>query len=228
MAGNFRARSERTPAGYLRERQSGEVRSLNRQSSTVKIRFATRTLGMAKKTQAAKQRGAKTEQVRIGIIGGSGLYTMPGLEKSREVRVKTLLWKSIRCAGGRDAGRGSAWLPFAARARASPDSHGNQLPRERSRHEAIGRRKNHIRERGGVVARRIEAARFSDSRPVLRSYAPPDFHIFRGRRGGACGLWQSSLRAARGNTGRLRAIPQKCVCTAMALTFAWKVRNFPR
>jgi 5'-methylthioadenosine phosphorylase len=44
---------------------------------------------MAKKAQATKQRGAKTEAVRIGIIGGSGLYNMPGLEKPREVRVKT-------------------------------------------------------------------------------------------------------------------------------------------
>ena len=44
---------------------------------------------MAKKTQAAKRRGSGTEKVGIGIIGGSGLYSMPGLEKSREVRVKT-------------------------------------------------------------------------------------------------------------------------------------------
>jgi 5'-methylthioadenosine phosphorylase len=44
---------------------------------------------MAKRTQAAKRRGASSEAVRIGIIGGSGLYNMPGLEKSREVRVKT-------------------------------------------------------------------------------------------------------------------------------------------
>jgi len=31
----------------------------------------------------------KSEPVRIGIIGGSGLYTMPGLTDAREVRVKT-------------------------------------------------------------------------------------------------------------------------------------------
>jgi 5'-methylthioadenosine phosphorylase len=43
-----------------------------------------------KKTPAAKSRSsAKSESVSIGIIGGSGLYTMRGLEKSREVRVKT-------------------------------------------------------------------------------------------------------------------------------------------
>jgi 5'-methylthioadenosine phosphorylase len=44
---------------------------------------------MAKKRQAAKRSGSSTEKVLIGIIGGSGLYNMPGLEKSREVRVKT-------------------------------------------------------------------------------------------------------------------------------------------
>jgi 5'-methylthioadenosine phosphorylase len=44
---------------------------------------------MAKKARSKKRRSASTEPVRIGIIGGSGLYNMPGLEKSREVRVKT-------------------------------------------------------------------------------------------------------------------------------------------
>src|SRR5580658_7965788 len=44
---------------------------------------------MAKKTQSAKRGGTSTEAVRIGIIGGSGLYNMPGLEKSRELSVKT-------------------------------------------------------------------------------------------------------------------------------------------
>jgi 5'-methylthioadenosine phosphorylase len=44
---------------------------------------------MANKTQSAKRRGPGAETVRIGVIGGSGLYNMPGLEKPREVRVKT-------------------------------------------------------------------------------------------------------------------------------------------
>jgi 5'-methylthioadenosine phosphorylase len=44
---------------------------------------------MAKKTKATRQRGANREAIQIGIIGGSGLYNMPGLEKPREVRVKT-------------------------------------------------------------------------------------------------------------------------------------------
>src|SRR6202046_1525627 len=45
-------------------------------------------MAKAKKKQAAK-RGGKNEMVKIGIIGGSGLYHMPGLTNTREVRVKT-------------------------------------------------------------------------------------------------------------------------------------------
>ncbi|HEV2388789.1 MAG TPA: S-methyl-5'-thioadenosine phosphorylase [Candidatus Acidoferrales bacterium] len=42
---------------------------------------------MAKRT-LSKSRVAK-ENVRLGIIGGSGLYTMPGLEAVQEVKVRT-------------------------------------------------------------------------------------------------------------------------------------------
>src|SRR5271156_4825204 len=39
--------------------------------------------------KSAAKSGAKNEKVKIGIIGGSGLYSMPGLTATREVRVKT-------------------------------------------------------------------------------------------------------------------------------------------
>lgn len=39
--------------------------------------------------KAKKRKGGKVDAVRIGIIGGSGLYTMPGLTHAREVRMKT-------------------------------------------------------------------------------------------------------------------------------------------
>jgi 5'-methylthioadenosine phosphorylase len=44
---------------------------------------------MAKVTKRSKRAAAKNEKVKIGIIGGSGLYSMPGLTNTREVRVKT-------------------------------------------------------------------------------------------------------------------------------------------
>lgn len=43
---------------------------------------------MAKKRKSVKRR-ASAENVRTGIIGGSGLYSMNGLSDTREVRVKT-------------------------------------------------------------------------------------------------------------------------------------------
>jgi 5'-methylthioadenosine phosphorylase len=45
----------------------------------------------AKKTasKSAGKSGGKNENVKFGIIGGSGLYSMPGLTDTREVRVKT-------------------------------------------------------------------------------------------------------------------------------------------
>ena len=39
--------------------------------------------------QSVRKFGAKNEKVKIGIIGGSGLYHMAGLTDTREVRVKT-------------------------------------------------------------------------------------------------------------------------------------------
>ncbi len=39
--------------------------------------------------QKLQKRSGKRESVRIGIIGGSGLYSMPGLTGARELRVKT-------------------------------------------------------------------------------------------------------------------------------------------
>lgn len=40
-------------------------------------------------SKTKKRNAGKAEAVRIGIIGGSGLYTMAGLSNAREVRVKT-------------------------------------------------------------------------------------------------------------------------------------------
>src|SRR5258706_5092423 len=48
---------------------------------------------MARNSFMAKAKPKKTarnsEAVRVGVIGGSGLYSMPGLENARELRVKT-------------------------------------------------------------------------------------------------------------------------------------------
>src|SRR4051812_21841623 len=44
---------------------------------------------MAKKTAAKSAKRSNNNSAQIGIIGGSGLYSMPGLQDTREVRIKT-------------------------------------------------------------------------------------------------------------------------------------------
>src|ERR1700730_16026833 len=44
---------------------------------------------MAKAKHKKKSNGTGSEPVRIGVIGGSGLYHMPGLQNAREIKVKT-------------------------------------------------------------------------------------------------------------------------------------------
>src|SRR4051812_45180908 len=44
---------------------------------------------MAKKKTSARKRVSGADTALVGIIGGSGLYSMVGLEKPRELRVKT-------------------------------------------------------------------------------------------------------------------------------------------
>jgi 5'-methylthioadenosine phosphorylase len=44
---------------------------------------------MAKTKRSTVRRGTIADPIRIGIIGGSGLYSMAGLQQTRELRVKT-------------------------------------------------------------------------------------------------------------------------------------------
>jgi 5'-methylthioadenosine phosphorylase len=83
---------------------------------------------MAKVRKAKAQASAKAAE--IGIIGGSGLYSMPGLEDAREVRVKTPFGDPSdalvmgRLEGRRVAflarhGRGHLWMPSEINYRAN-------------------------------------------------------------------------------------------------------------
>ncbi len=152
--------------------------------------------------QEQSGRGASPDNRSIGIIGGSGLYTMPGLEKPREVRVKTPFGDpSDAFVVGTLEGQRVAFLARHG-ARASLPAIGDQLSRQYLRHEAAGRGTHYFRQRGRLAAGGFEAARFPDPRSVLRPHAPPHFHVFRRWRRGACGLRQAGVRATRRRAGR--------------------------
>ncbi len=120
---------------------------------------------MPKKSKPQSQSGKHA--IEIGIIGGSGLYSMPGLEKPREVRVKTPFGDpSDALIIGTLEGRRVAFLARHARGHRILAVR-NQLSREYLRHENARRRANHFRQRGGFSERGFAAARISDPGPVL-------------------------------------------------------------
>ncbi len=51
--------------------------------------MAKKTTKAKAKTKARAKGGARQQPPKLGIIGGSGLYSMPGLENAREVKVRT-------------------------------------------------------------------------------------------------------------------------------------------
>ena len=128
------------------------------------------------KPEAAR---SKTSPITIGIIGGSGLYSMHGLTDIREVRVKTPFGDPSDDHRNRHTGREARRISRAARAGPSYPPHGNQFPRQYLRDETARRRANHFCQRGGLAAGR-PATRENFWCRISSSTAPAaHLHIFR-------------------------------------------------
>ena len=108
--------------------------------------------------KTAKQRNrakgkAKNEAVKIGIIGGSGLYHMAGLTDTREVRVKTPFGDpSDAIVIGTLEGKRVAFLARHGRGH-HLFAQRNQLSREYLRDEDAWRGTDYFGERGWIAAR---------------------------------------------------------------------------
>ena len=110
-------------------------------------------------------------EAEIGIIGGSGLYSMPGLTDVREVALETPFGApSDAYVLGTLAGRKVAFLA-APRSRTSPDADRAELPRQHPRPEAAWGRARHVAVGRGLAEGRAPAAGFRYPRPVCRSDA---------------------------------------------------------
>src|SRR6202140_2177512 len=167
---------------------------------------------MARTKQKPKARAANADSIRIGIIGGSGLYSMAGVSGSREVRLKTPFGDpSDALLVGTVDGKRVAFLARHARGH-------RFLPTE------INYRANiHAMKQLGVE-RIISVSAVGSLQEELK---PLDFLIpdqFYGR------TWALTSRFARcwPEFSAQRAIRRRCACTAAARTFAWRGRNFPR
>ena len=158
----------------------------------------------------------------IGIIGGSGLYSMPGFEAQEERAIDTP-WgaPSDAYVVGQARGQGGR-VSGAARPRPSHLALGAEFSRQHLRHEIAGRGAHSFAQRGRVAQGRAQAARFRDSRSVRRSHARPRLDFFRRRLGRAHQLRASDLPAAGAGGARARRRKRASPPSWAERTCAWK------
>ncbi len=132
----------------------------------------------------------------IGIIGGSGLYSMPGFTAHEEMVIETP-WgmPSDPYVVGQLAGKEVAFL-VQARPRPSPFAVGAEFSREHLRLQVAGRRSHRFVERRRIAEGRTSAAQVCYPGSIFRSHARPCLHVFRRRLGGAHQLRRSGVPAA--------------------------------
>ena len=147
----------------------------------------------------------RSEFAKIGIIGGSGLYSMPGFTEQKEVDDRDAVRRAVGQLHRRATGRAGSRVSGAPRPRPSHLAFGAEFSRQHLRHEDAGRGAHPFAERRRIAQGRTPAARFRDSRSVLRSHARPHLHVLRRRSGGAHQLCRSGLSAAFGHRGTRRA-----------------------
>ena len=80
----------------------------------------------------------------LGMIGGSGVYDIPGLENPRWERVEDALGRAVGRIAVRPRTRASTGVPAAPWPRPYPDSDLDQLPRQYRRAEARRRHRYHL------------------------------------------------------------------------------------
>ena len=147
-----------------------------------------------KKAKPRRARKQKYGRGSIGIIGGSGLYTMAGLERHARGSRENAIWRSVgRARGG--SSKGGGWRFWRGMGAGTAFADGDQLSGQHSRHEAARRGADYFGERGGLAARGSEAARFSDPGPIFRPHTSPRFHFFSVAE--SWRMWASTSRSAR-------------------------------
>ena len=166
-------------------------------------------------------------KAEIGIIGGSGLYSMPGFAAQQEATIDDAVRRALGQFRGGRAGRAPGGFSGAPRPRPSPLALGDQLPRQHLRHEIAGRGAHHLAQRGRLAQGRASPARFRPPRSVLRPHARPRLHFLRRGPGGAHQLRRSHLPGAGGRADRAPATPPASPPSRAARISAWKARRFP-
>ncbi len=168
------------------------------------------------------------KKAEIGIIGGSGLYAMPGLTNVREERVTTPFGDpSDAFVLGELEGRKVAFLARHGRGHRLLPTRA-ELSREHLRDEDAGSGADSFGFGGGLAERGAQAYRLRDAGPVHRPHVCAHFDVLRRRDCGACRLRRSGLRDGVGSVSRRHATPLAWSARAAARMSAWKGRSSRR
>ena len=166
--------------------------------------------------------------VRIGIIGGSGLYSMAELTDREEVSIPTPFGDpSVPYVIGRIAGEQVAFLA-SPRARAPASSLRAELPRQHLRVQDFGRRADPVGKRGRQPQGTIPAARYRRARSVSGSHARAGQHVLRARSRRSRVVRASRMRAAQPDARRFGRKEWVRRCIEGEPTSAWRVRSSRR
>ena len=122
----------------------------------------------------------------VGVIGGSGVYHLPGLTDLREETGFDALGRAFRRAALRPHRRHRRRLSRAPWPRPSLFAVDDQLPRQYRRPEARRRHGHHRALRLRLVPPRALSRHVRDDRPVRRPHLPAPVELFRHRLRRAC------------------------------------------
>ena len=129
----------------------------------------------------------------LGVIGGSGVYDIDGLDGQALGASRVTVRRAFRRIAVRRTGRPAAGVSAAARTRPSDSALGDQLPRQHRCAQARGRDRRDFGQRRGLAARTPASGHVRHRRPVHRPHLRAHQELLRYRPGrprvdGASGL----------------------------------------
>ena len=177
-------------------------------------------------TNSSKRSDAMTKAF-LGIIGGSGVYDVPGVEGAEWRKVAQSLGRTLGRDPRRPDRRDRRRLPAAPRARPPLLADRHQLPRQYRRAEAGRRHRPRLGLRRRIAAGGTAAGHLRAGRPVHRPHLRAREELLRRRLSSRMSRWR--IRSARGSptASRRPGAPRASPAGAAAPTSSWRGRSSP-
>ena len=223
---NRQARDKRAPcARRFKHNTSGNNRIRLMSSRLIAARASPNAALLCMQTET---RGEAMTKAVVGVIGGSGVYALDGLQLTREERIASPWGEPSDALRFGKLGRTELRLPRPARPGPSPLAVDDQLSRQYRRAQARGRYRHRRDFRLRIVPARILSRHVRAGRPDPRpDFCPPDQLLRDGLRRACPDGAPISPRLRRRIADAARA-PKTSSAIPAAPTSAWRGRNSPR